>query len=302
MGLGIQTTHRETMKIINREWDPDQVSAVLDKVNRHDHCLYGIEIIMGLPGDDLETFKKSVTWAYARRPISIFAFIFQVLPGSPLEREQDRYGIRDGGIEGLHQIESNNTFPAEQIQVGKAMRFWNRIMQQAFYRLVKVTGLPGGDLLEKWTLHARDAGLEEHLPTMQMNRFDRDLLARLAREFGSFCKDVLSAGGLPDVSKRLQEFLRYCFVRRSVAEPTATFFHVMDVYGITIREEDNRIDKMEALGERKLPEDAPRETFTFDMRELWPLTTAEAMSSLAEEPHTYVFMTLEDGGALAVEV
>lgn len=301
MGLGIQTTHPETMEIIHRKWDPDKVGALLNRLDFHKNNYYGFEIIMGLPGDDLSTFKQTLTWSYRHNPVSLLAFIFQVLPRSPLHRDQDRYGIQHGGENGLYQIISNDTFPADQVRVGKSMRAWHRVLQQLFYRFSHATGLPAGDLIEQWAWYAYEAGFEDDLDSFNRHAVDSDLFDKLARAFEAFCSTVLAREGLEDISKQMCEVLRYFNARRTVTMGTTTFFDAVDVYGITVDPDHNRIEKKGVFDEKKIPETAFQITFSYNMEKLWPMKELKSMRDLEEEMHTYYFFSDDKGRPVTVE-
>jgi radical SAM superfamily enzyme YgiQ (UPF0313 family) len=302
LGLGIQTTHPPAMESINRKWEPAKTEAVLNRLALNDNCLAGFEVIMGLPGDNLQSFKDTLSWVYRKRANTVYAFTLQVVPNTPLFEEKERFGIEVEGPGGFHQILSNNTFSAEEIRVGKTMRNWNRIMQQVFYRLVHATGLAGGELIHQWTLFADKAGLEERAGEFQKHRTERTLLARLVDVFEAFCARVLSDADLPDLSSRLRELLRYYLARRWATREAAGFFEALDVHGITTDSKYNRIVTQDSLGSKIRPEGGFEERFEFDMGSLWRHTSLESLMGVPPEPHTYYFFTSEWGSAVAMEI
>lgn len=301
LGLGLQTINPEAMKNINRKWDPDRIGRLLDTLALEESCLLGLEIIMGLPGDNLASFKEALNWVYGKNPTNVFAFNLEVLPQTTLYDEAERFGIKEGGVGSSHEIISNHTFPAEQILVGKAMTEWNRQMQPVFYRLVRVTGLPAGDLIEDWAWRAYHAGLHEHLTDLHSHRVEKKLLERMAVLFEQGCVDWLGRAGKADVSLPLREFLRYYYTLRSVTSERSIFIDALDVHCITLDPKDHRILGMDCLKGKGIPEEAREETFAFDMERVWPMCTAEELSSLKPEEHTYLFLTNEKGGAMVVQ-
>jgi len=302
IGLGIQTTHPEAMKNIDREWDPKKTGVLLDRLARYENCYQGYETILGLPGDNLETFKETLSWVYRRKPSWMFAFPLQVLPDSPLGQRKREFAIEDAGSTEFYEIISNYSFPAEEIQVGKAMRLWNRGMMQILFRLTRATGLPAGDLLEHWSWYAHNAGLHDRLPEYAFHEVDWDYIEQIAQAFKNFCSGMLPSTGHPDISYPLSELLRYNHARRRVTSESANFFKTVDIHGIVTDTRFNRIFDQSAMALMDMPEDAFELTFAFDMQKLWPLTQAQEIADVPHEEHTYLFFMDEEGLAVTVKV
>ena len=185
--------------------------------------------------------------------------------------------------------------------MGKAITEWNRQMQGAFYRLVRITGLPAGDLIEGWAWCAYHAGLHDRLPELHTNQVDPDLLIRLADLFEKSCAELLAAQNLPDVSRQLREFLRYLYSRRAATSFDAVFTDAMDANCISTNPKHNTILTMKEAKKTEVPPQAREETFEYDMRSLWPMKTAEELATLTPEIHTYLFYTGPRGEAVVVE-
>ncbi|MHC4943075.1 MAG: B12-binding domain-containing radical SAM protein [Planctomycetota bacterium] len=301
MGLGIQTTNQEAMRHIDRVWDPEKTGALLDHLARYENCHQGYEIIVGLPGDNLATFKDTISWVYHRKPAWIFSFSLEVFPGTPIASKKEAFNIRDSGPDQFYEIVSNYSFSAEEVQVGKAMSRWNSVMMQVIFRLTRATNLPAGDLLEQWSWHAYHAGLHGRLPEYVFHKVDWEFVEKVARAFQSFCSRILAEEGLPDISLPMKEMLRYTHARRSATEESAFFIDALDVHGISVDTRYNRILDKEAMAGKPLPEKAFECTFAFDMQALWPLTEIERIAAIPQEAHTYLFITDEKGLALAIE-
>lgn len=302
MGLGIQTTNPEAMQHIDREWDPEKTGALLDQLAQYDNCHQGYEIIVGLPGDNLATFKETISWVYQRKPSWIFTFSLEVFPGTPLAEKKEALSIQDAGPDQFYEIVSNYSFSSKELQVGKAMGVWNSVMMQAIYRLVQVTGMRAGDLLEQWSWHAYHAGLHDKLPDYVYHKVDWDYVENVAQAFQAFCSAIFAQAGLPDISLQLKEVLRYTNARRRATLESAFFIHALDVHGITGDPRFNRILDKEAAKEMPLSKDGFERTFAFDMQALWPLTAIDRIAAVQKDAHTYRFATDEKGVAVAMEL
>ena len=122
--IGLQTTNRQTLKNINRPFNPERFKRgirLLKKAN----LLTRIQLVIGLPGDNLKTFKKSVSWTCSLKPYRIEILILQVLPGTYLYNNAEKFDIKFEE-RGPHRIISNYTFSSEEIK--KAISFGRKIM------------------------------------------------------------------------------------------------------------------------------------------------------------------------------
>jgi len=302
IGLGIQTTNPLAMKNIRRNWDPKQISSLLDSLAVNNNFYLGLEIIMGLPGDDLPTFKDTLTWLYQRESSNINIFNLQVVPQTILHSEADKFEIVDGGEELDYNIISNGTFPADEILVGKAITNWNNQMQPVFYRMVKALGLEAGDLIEEWAWYVYNAGFHNVLSDLNRNRVKKGVLNDLSALFEIYCRGVITRKGLPDISLRMREFMRYCYCRRAVTDESAVFFESMDVNCITFEESHNRIINEVNFPRGVVQNRSHVDSFMFDMRKLWPLISAEEIIALKPELHIYRFFSDARGVAIAVDI
>jgi hypothetical protein len=97
--------------------------------------LVSLELIMGLPGDNLKTFKETLDWSYARQPHHIFALPLQILSRTPLEHQVEEFKIEHSGPVGGEEILSNYSFGREEVMVGKAIVNWHRLLQPIVFRL-----------------------------------------------------------------------------------------------------------------------------------------------------------------------
>ena len=303
LGLGLQTVNPEAMKNIRRSWDPERTARLLDRLARMGGggVRPSLELIMGLPGDDLAAYKAGLTWVYRREAANVFAFILEVLPGAPMWKDRERFQIREGGAGSQHQILSNYSFSAEEVQVGKAITDWNRLLQPIFHRLVRATGLAAGDIIEAWAWHAFRNGLHEHLSGLNRHRIEPALIDAAAAVFEGFLREHFARAGGPDPSHPLRELFRYYLHRRAVTDEGALFTDAPEVHTITLDPADHVILPAKTLAGKPPPPDAREAAFDYDMVRLWPLADAGALAALPPSPRRYLFYTGPRGIAQVVE-
>ena len=91
--IGVQTTNPETLQAIRRRVDlsplKDAVAKVYSFRNIHQH----LDLIAGLPYEDLDSFKKSFEDVYRMKPQQLQLGFLKVLKGSEMYLRREEYGI-----------------------------------------------------------------------------------------------------------------------------------------------------------------------------------------------------------------
>jgi radical SAM superfamily enzyme YgiQ (UPF0313 family) len=89
--IGIQTTNTDTLKEIDRVTDMDKLSknvrSILNNGNIHVH----LDLIAGLPYEDLESFKESFVDVYGMRPHQLQLGFLKLLKGSKIRNEAAKH-------------------------------------------------------------------------------------------------------------------------------------------------------------------------------------------------------------------
>lgn len=91
--IGVQSTNPETLKEIRRVMDFNQLSDIVKKIadghNIHQH----LDLIAGLPFEDLKSFKKSFNDVYSLKPQQLQLGFLKVLKGSWMHENREAYGL-----------------------------------------------------------------------------------------------------------------------------------------------------------------------------------------------------------------
>lgn len=91
---GIQSTDRKVLALIDRQDDQDRLTEALGKIIAGGRVHVHTDLIAGLPGDTLESFRRSFNDCMAMGPDMLQVGFLKVLKGTPLDRQRERYGIR----------------------------------------------------------------------------------------------------------------------------------------------------------------------------------------------------------------
>jgi radical SAM superfamily enzyme YgiQ (UPF0313 family) len=112
---GVQTTNPSALKVSARFFQRDKNEATIEGLKRRaPNASVHLELILGLPGDDLEGFRGSLDWALSMDPTTILVYRLLMLHGSGLRERAAELGIeyRD---EAPYLAEAVRGFPREEI-------------------------------------------------------------------------------------------------------------------------------------------------------------------------------------------
>ena len=91
--IGVQSTNMETVHEIDRVMDLDLVRNVTAKVKSFGNIHQHLDLIAGLPGEDLDSFHKSFDDVFAMEPEQLQLGFLKVLRGTKIHRMAQQYGI-----------------------------------------------------------------------------------------------------------------------------------------------------------------------------------------------------------------
>lgn len=91
--VGVQTTNNEVLHNINRYITYENIKEKVLKVASGKNVMQHLDLIAGLPGEDLESFKKSFNDVHAIRPDEIQLGFLKLLKGSSMREEAEKWGI-----------------------------------------------------------------------------------------------------------------------------------------------------------------------------------------------------------------
>ncbi|QCX33014.1 DUF4080 domain-containing protein [Caloramator sp. E03] len=92
--IGVQTTNPDILKNINRIMDFEAVKANVKRIKEHNNIHCHLDLIAGLPGEDIHSLKKSFDMCMKIRPDVLQLGFLKILKGSPIEKEVEKYDIR----------------------------------------------------------------------------------------------------------------------------------------------------------------------------------------------------------------
>jgi len=91
--IGVQSINRKTLEEIKRHTDLDQLAGNVLRIHHQRNIHQHMDLIAGLPYEDLESFKASFNWVYGLNPDQLQLGFLKVLKGSLMHRRQADYEI-----------------------------------------------------------------------------------------------------------------------------------------------------------------------------------------------------------------
>lgn len=90
--IGVQSTNPGTIREINRQMDLPKVRERVERIRLGKNIHQHLDLIAGLPGEDLESFRRSFNQVYAMKPHQLQLGFLKVLKGSDMEERAAEYG------------------------------------------------------------------------------------------------------------------------------------------------------------------------------------------------------------------
>ena len=91
--IGVQSTNETTIKEIRRTMKFSEVSRIVKHIKQNKNVHQHLDLIAGLPYEDLESFKKSFDDVYRLYPEQLQLGFLKVLKGSYMEEQKEAYEL-----------------------------------------------------------------------------------------------------------------------------------------------------------------------------------------------------------------
>ena len=153
--VGLQSTQPQVLRAIHRPLDIETYTRQLKELAEAG-VTFGIDLIFGLPLDDLSGFRDSLTIALQHRPNHIDIFPLAVLPGTELFDHKEEFGII-AEPHAPYRILSSNTWSETDLDRAYELAaaidlFYNLGRAVGFFDgLISATGLDPVPFLEGFT-------------------------------------------------------------------------------------------------------------------------------------------------------
>lgn len=135
--IGIQSLDPGIQEIISRKQDNEKVENNLTWIRQQSHAHIHADLIVGLPGETIESFANGFNTLVRMNPHEIQVGILKRLRGTPIIRHTEKYDMRYNP-EAPYEILSNNLVDFETMQVMKRFaRYWDLIANSGRFKYTK---------------------------------------------------------------------------------------------------------------------------------------------------------------------
>lgn len=83
--IGVQSTNEKTLETIRRKTDIEEIRQITETINSWHNIHQHLDLIVGLPWEDIESFKKSFNDVYKMEPEQLQLGFLKILKGSYME-------------------------------------------------------------------------------------------------------------------------------------------------------------------------------------------------------------------------
>ena len=125
--LGIQTWNADVQALISRRQDNDAAEENLAWLRRESNALTHVDLIAGLPGEDLESFGRGFDRLHALGPHEIQVGILKRLRGTPIARHTGAYRMRYNPEPPYNVLQTDRIGFSDMQRIARFARYWEMI-------------------------------------------------------------------------------------------------------------------------------------------------------------------------------
>ena len=105
--IGVQSTCPAALEAVNRRYDLERLGRSCAALTRIPGVTVHLDLIAGLPHEDLATFARSFDWTFRLRPAELQLGFLKLLKGSPLRGQAGAYGYQFTSMPPYEILQSN---------------------------------------------------------------------------------------------------------------------------------------------------------------------------------------------------
>lgn len=93
MEIGVQSVNQDTLKSVHRNPDIKRIQDIMPLLTENQNINLHLDLIAGLPYEDIESFRKSFNTVYALRPHQFQVGFLKLLKGTELYDRREEFGL-----------------------------------------------------------------------------------------------------------------------------------------------------------------------------------------------------------------
>lgn len=153
--VGIQTLNPVVAQTIKRKLNVPKIKENLTFLENETKTHLHVDLIIGLPGESLESFGKNLDELYAMTKSEIQLGILKKLSGTTLDRHDEEYGMRYSDMAPYDLLCNNDISYFQMQEMKRFARFWDLVYNSGNFRMTSKLLWPKGDVYEGFGAFAR---------------------------------------------------------------------------------------------------------------------------------------------------
>ncbi len=125
--IGIQTFNPQVQALISRKQDDAQTETNLQWLREHTHAHLHVDLIVGLPGEDMQSFATGFNRLVALQPHEIQIGILKRLRGTPIVRHTDPWQMRYNPVPPYNILSTSLLSFGDIQRLNRFARYWDLI-------------------------------------------------------------------------------------------------------------------------------------------------------------------------------
>lgn len=125
--IGIQTFNPEVQRLISRRQDNDKACANIAWLARETHAHLHVDLIVGLPGEDMDSFAAGFNRLVALGPQDIQVGILKRLRGAPIARHTQAFQMRYNPDPPYNVLATDRITFSQMQSLARFARYWDLV-------------------------------------------------------------------------------------------------------------------------------------------------------------------------------
>jgi len=132
--IGIQSLNPEIQSIISRKQNTQKVAQNLSWIRNHSNAHIHADLIIGLPGETIDSFATGLNQLYMMNPHEIQIGILKRLKGTPIIRHTEKYDMRYNPLPPFNIVSNNLINFMDMQRLNRFTRYWDLIINSGRFK------------------------------------------------------------------------------------------------------------------------------------------------------------------------
>jgi len=135
--IGIQSLNPDVQTIISRKQNTQKVSDNLNWIRNHSRAHIHADLIIGLPGETIDSFATGLNQLYEMNPHEIQVGILKRLKGTPIIRHTLKYDMRYNPLPPFNIVSNKLINFGDMQRMSRFARYWDLIINSGRFAQAK---------------------------------------------------------------------------------------------------------------------------------------------------------------------